>query len=291
MSRPAEVVLRSDELEVVLLPGLGARLHRLRAFGHDLLRTPDDPTAHHDDPFFWGAYVMAPWCNRISPGPTEVAGRTIDLEPNFGDGSAIHGQVSARPWSAEADGTFRASGGGDGWPWRYEVTCHASVEGPVLALAYRLTNRSDGPMPAGLGLHPWFRRPVEVGISAAMVYPANAGSPPIPEPVSGRLDLRRRRPLAPNLDATWADLATPRIDLAWAEHDINARIEIDADRVLVAAASPAHVEAVAVEPQTHGPDALRRLLAGEPDELTLLEPGERLALTLRVTAELARVLP
>ena len=45
MSRPAELVLRSDELEVVILPELGGRIHRLRAFGTDLLRTPPDPAA------------------------------------------------------------------------------------------------------------------------------------------------------------------------------------------------------------------------------------------------------
>lgn len=288
MTAPAEVVLRSDQLEVVLLPELGARLHRLRAFGHDLLRTPEDPAGHRADPFFWGAYVMAPWCNRVRPGPVEVAGRTVDLAPNFEDGSAIHGQVSARPWTVEPDGSLRTSGGGDGWPWPYEVVCHASVEGPTLTLAYRLTNRSDGVMPAGLGLHPWFRRPLEVSIPAATVYPANAESPPVPAPVSGQLDLRARRQLAPNLDACWASLASPRIDLAWPERDLAARIEVETDRLLVAAASPAHLDAVAVEPQTHGPDALRRLLAGEPDALTMLAPGQSLALVVCLTAERAQ---
>jgi aldose 1-epimerase len=289
VNAPAEVVLRSDELEVVLLPNLGARLHRLRAFGEDLLRTPDDPSAHRTDPFFWGAYVMAPWCNRIRPGPVEVAGRTVDLAPNFEDGSAIHGQVSARPWTVD-DETLRISGGGDGWPWPYEVTCHAAVAGATLTLAYRLTNHADGAMPAGIGLHPWFRGPVEVGISAATVYPANSGSPPVAEPVSEALDLRTPHRLAPNVDATWASLATPRIDLAWPERGLAARIEVDADRVLVAAASPAHVDAVAVEPQTHGPDALRRLIGGEPDALPMLPPGASLELTLRLTANRARVL-
>jgi len=287
---PVEVVLRSAELEVVLLPEIGGRLHRLRAFGHDLLRTPEDPATHRDDPFFWGAYVMAPWCNRIRPGPVEVAGRIVDLPPNFDDGSAIHGQVAARPWMVETDGTLRTDGGADGWPWAFEVTCHPSLDGPALTLDYRLTNRADGPMPAGIGLHPWFRRPVEVGVPAATVYPANTDSPSAPEPVSGPLDLRSRQQLAPDLDASWASLAKPRIDLAWKELGLTARIEFEGDRLLVAAASPADIDAVAVEPQTHGPDGLRRLLRGEPDALTMLQPGASLALTLRLTATLARVL-
>jgi aldose 1-epimerase len=290
VTAPAQIELRSDELEVVLLPGLGARLHRLRAFGKDLLRTPDEPAVHRDDPFFWGAYVMAPWCNRIRPGPVEVAGRTVDVAPNFKDGSAIHGQVSAVAWAVDTDGTLRATGGGDGWPWPYEVTCHATVDGPTLTLAYRLTNHADEAMPAGLGLHPWFRRPVEVQVPASLVYPTNAESQPSPQPVGDAFDLRARRPLATDLDASWAGLSEPRIELAWPEHGLSARIEVDADRLLVAGASPVDVGAVAIEPQTHGPDGIRRLLAGEPDAPTMLAPAASLSLTLRLTAGLARVL-
>ena len=36
------VRIGSDELELELLPELGARLHRVRAFGNDVLRTPDE---------------------------------------------------------------------------------------------------------------------------------------------------------------------------------------------------------------------------------------------------------
>ena len=63
-----ELRFGAEALEVIVLPQVGARLHRLRAFGHDLLRTPPDPGTHATDPYFWGAYVMAPWCNRILPG-------------------------------------------------------------------------------------------------------------------------------------------------------------------------------------------------------------------------------
>ena len=292
MNATEELVLRSDDLEVVLLPALGGRIHRLRAFGHDLVRTPGDTAAHRDEPFFWGVYVMAPWCNRIRPVPTLVEGRTVDVEPNFDDGTAIHGQVSARPWERTGEGTLRVAGGddGSGWPWAYDVMAHATTDGPTLRLRYRLTNLSDGRMPAGLGLHPWFRKPVEVAISAATVYPTNSDSPQHASPVSGGLDLERRRALAPGVDATWAAVRPPRIELAWPEAGITARLDVETPTLLVAAASPSHLDAVAVEPQTHGPDGLRRLLSNEPDALTVLEPQEALELEIRLTVALARVL-
>jgi aldose 1-epimerase len=280
-----ELVLRSDELEVVLLPALGGRIHRLRAFGHDLVRTPTTPDTHREEPFFWGAYVMAPWCNRIRPGPTEVEGRTVALEPNFDDGTAIHGQVSSRPWERTGEGALRVSGGedGSGWPWAYDVTAQATVDGPTLRLRYQLANRSDGRMPAGIGLHPWFRTPVEIAFPAEAVYPRNSDSPAHAERAAGRLDLARPHPLAPDIDATWAGPREPRIELAWPDAGVSAALEVETPRLLVAAASPAHLDAVAVEPQTHGPDGLRRLLRHEPDALTVLGPGETLLLDLRLT--------
>src|SRR4051794_21530163 len=121
MKRLEEVVVASDAVELIVLPGAGARLHSLRVMGNDVLRRPADPLEHLADPFFWGAFVMAPWCNRITPGPLDVGGQTIDLSPNFKDGTAIHGQVYAAEWQRVGDSAFAIEAEGDGWPWRYRV--------------------------------------------------------------------------------------------------------------------------------------------------------------------------
>jgi aldose 1-epimerase len=281
-----ELHIGGDPVEIVVLPQVGARLHRLRAYGHDLLRTPADPRTHTDDPYFWGAYVMAPWCNRIAPGPVEVEGRTIDLPPTFPDGSAIHGQVSSRAWSVDPDGTLRVEGGGDGWPWAYEVVARLHVSDDTVSLEYELINRSDGLMPAGIGFHPWFRRPVELRIEASTAYPSNSGSPTIAVPVREELDLRTLRRPPADLDGSWVDVTPPAATLAWPDVGLRATIEMEsARRPCVAVATPAVLDAIAVEPQTHGPDGVRRLLNGEPDALGRLAPGEVLRLALRITVE------
>lgn len=281
-----EVVRIVDEdVAVELLPGAGARLHRLTAFGVDLLRTPDDPRRHLDDPFFWGAYVMAPWANRVAAGPTRVAGRTVDLPANFADGTAIHGQVHARPWADEGEGRFRVRGDGDGWPWPYSVEQRVAVRGGRLEIALAVTNVGDTPMPAGLGIHPWFRRPVEVAIRAASVHPANIASRPAPEPVAGRLDRRATGPLPDGLDAAWTDLDDPPLVLDWPAAGIRATLEPDPAIRFIVAASPAGLDAVAVEPQTHAPDSIRRLQRGEPDGLALIGPGAALSMAVRVRFE------
>jgi galactose mutarotase-like enzyme/fucose permease len=275
---PRRLRLASDEIEVVLLPDLGARLHRLRVFGHDLLRTPPGLELYRVEPFFWGSFVMAPWCNRIEARPTRVGERTADPAQNFDDGAAIHGQVFAIPWDVDADGTLRVEAGGDAWPWRYRVDLRVSVEGYRLRLDLALSNRSAEPMPAGLGLHPWFLQPLEVAIPAAAVFRSNEDSRPTSEAVAGSTDLRALGPMPPGLDATWVRSDDRPIELRWPTLRTAALMYAASEAGYVCAASPAGLGAVAIEPQTHAPNGMRRLLRHETGALRWLAPGEALPL-------------
>lgn len=278
------LTIADGPIEVELLPDVGARIHRLRVFGHDLLRTPDDPSAHLRDPFRWGAYVMAPWCNRIPAAPMRIDGQLVNVASNFADGTAIHGQVYAKPWQVRPDGTLWAHGGGDGWPWRYESTLRFSLIGAVLQVEQSLTNLAAAPMPAGLGLHPWFRRPLEVRIDAAQVLPSNTDPAAKLAPVSGSLDLRAMRPMPDDLDAAWLDLGDPAVELRWPALGLTASLRARSEAgICIVAASPRALDAVAVEPQTHLPQGLRRLLDGEPAGLLPLAPRA----TMRLTTGLA----
>jgi aldose 1-epimerase len=277
-----ELQLGDAPLEVVVLPDAGGRLHRLRAFGHDLLRTPADRSEHLRDPFFWGAYVMAPWCGRIPAQPTAVAGRTVDVGSNFADGTAIHGQVYATPWAEMGRGALDVHGLANGWPWAYEAAMDVAVTGTTLSMALVLTNRSAEPMPAGIGLHPWWRRPLMVAVEASQVYPSNDSPPPRPLPVAGALDLRVLGTPADGLDATWTDLAEQRLKLEWPDLGIGARLSFSGTGDHVVVAAPPELDAIAVELQTHAPDGLRRLEEGLPGAMRLLAPDEELRLDLEL---------
>ena len=274
-----QVVLHSETLDVTVLPGVGARLHRLTVDGHDLLRTPADPRAHLTDPFFWGGYHMAPWCNRLPAAPVQYGERVINLPINFPDGTAIHGQVYAAPWRQVGDSEFGVEAGGNGWPWPYGVEASFGVDRRTLRIEQRLTNLADEPMPAGIGLHPWFRRPVELLIRAQRFYSSNLDSEPEPRPVEGAWDMLTRTQPAAGLDATWTAIAHPPVELAWPGLGIRAEMHVGPTVDHIVAATPAHIDAIAVEPETHAPQALRRVLNGEPGGLRILQPGEQLALT------------
>jgi aldose 1-epimerase len=282
-----ELRFSNETIQAVVLPDVGARLHRVRAFGHDVLRTPQDLDLHVADPFFWGAYVMAPWCGRIEAGSVVLGSRRIALESNFPDGSAIHGQVYACPWDRRQDGSLHVTGGGDGWPWVYEVGLRIEAIHQSLFIEQTLINRSDDPMPAGIGIHPWFRKPLSVAIRGDAVHPLNTATQPEPqpEPVRGSFDLRQVGEMADDLDATWTDLAEPPVELRWPWAGIRAAMRITAPTIYVVAASPGHLDAIAVEPQTHAPQGLRRMLRHEPGGLTMLDPGQALRLRVELAFE------
>jgi aldose 1-epimerase len=216
-----------------------------------------------------------------------LAGRTIDLKANFFDGTAIHGQVMVSPWRHEGGGRFRIEGGGEGtgWPWPYSVEERVSVDGARLTVQLRLTNTSDAPMPGGIGLHPWFLKPVRVAIDASGVLSTNVESPAQPEPVSGDLDRRRLAVMPDRLDATWTDLADPPVVFEWLGAGVRATMTVEVPALFIVAASPGDKDAVAVEPQTHAPDGIRRLLKGEPGALSLISPGVTLPLTMWLSFE------
>jgi aldose 1-epimerase len=279
-----EVLTVADgPIEVELLPAVGARLHRLRVFGQDLLRTPDDAAEHVRDPLRWGAYVMAPWCNRIAAVPTEVGGRTVSLPSNFVDGSAIHGQVFAARWEVAADGSLGVTAGGDGWPWPYRCWLRLSISGAVLRVDQSLTNLSEGPMPAGLGLHPWFRRPLELRIDADSVVRSNLEPDAAVTAASGGWDLRAMQAVPDDLDATWLAPGDPAVVLHWPELGVIGTMRMHSTaESCIAVASPVALDAVAIESETHAPQGLRRLLSGEPGAMHLIEPGQVLGLTTEI---------
>lgn len=279
-----ELIYRSDDLEVAVLPEAGARLHRLVAFGQSALRTAEDPAVYARDPFFWGAYVMAPWCNRTVADPVTFGSRVVDLPSNFADGTAIHGQLYARPWEPDGEGRLSIRGGADGWPWRYQATETIVVSGAELRVDLALTNLDRDPMPAGIGLHPWFRKPVQVAIHAALAIPDNVSGLDAPRAVEGPLDRRLLGAMAEGVDATWCDPSDPAAELVWPGR-LRATMQVTAPQRFIVAANPAGLDALAVEAQTHAPQGLRRLLNGDPGAMTVLAPGETLSLGVRLVFE------
>jgi galactose mutarotase-like enzyme len=115
------------------------------------------------------------------------------------------------------------------------------------------------------------------------VYSPNTGAPASSEPVAGAHDLREIGEMVDGTHATWPINADPAVRLWWPEARLGATMRSDAATLHIAAALPSDVGALAVEPQTHSPQGLRRLLNGEPGAMAWLEPGASLSQTIEMT--------
>jgi aldose 1-epimerase len=273
--------LSNGTLEVEVLPEVGGRIHRIRAFGHDLLRTPSDPQLHVSNPFFWGCFPLVPWSNRVPDGRIVFQGRVVQVPCNDGD-TAIHGEAYARPWAVEGEGRLSFRGGQFGFPWPYEARQQHSIDATSWTLALTITNTGDAEMPAGLGIHPWFAASagLEAALPADLTYPLvnNIPSGP-PVPVSGPLD-RRTLSLFPwGLDNIWTGLTAHQINLRRPEITLDSTFTFTDAATHIIAASVETNDAVAIEPVTHATDGFRLLAERLPGAIGVLQPGETLGVT------------
>ena len=160
------VVLRSSPHEAVLAPETGGAL--LRFF----TRLPDGETWHWLRPasdsvrsvLETACFPMLPFCNRVADARFSYSGRDVQLAPNFPpEPHAIHGFGWQSSWDvSRADGkqvVLRFDHDGGRWPWSFTATQSCSLADDGLTIELAVRNRSNEPMPSGLGLHPYFTRP------------------------------------------------------------------------------------------------------------------------------------
>lgn len=112
-----------------------------------------------------GCFPLVPYANRIAFGKFKSQGMAHQIPLNFGDHRhSIHGLGWQRRWAMVGSGAndARLSLTHDGfgaWPYRFTAEQYFVLRPDSLTIEIRMTNRHDTPAPAGLGLHPYFRRP------------------------------------------------------------------------------------------------------------------------------------
>lgn len=275
---------RGDDVRAEVLPAVGARLHRVTAFGHDVLRTPVGLDDHRRTPHAWGAFPMVPWCNRVPDGRIVFGDEVVEVptdQVDDGRPSAIHGLAADRPWRQAGEGAFEIVGGGE-LPWRWSARQEVAVAGAALRWTMAVRNDGDRPLPAGGGLHPWFVASgnLVIRVAADLVYPRTGPIPSgDPQPVSGPTDLRREGPPPWGLDDVFTGVGSPAAELVWRDRGLRAVLEVGGAVSHVTVAAFEEVAAVAVEPQSHATDGFRRLRDGEPGGVAVVEPGEALTVT------------
>lgn len=121
----------------------------------------------------------------------------------------IHGHGWQRPWEL-ADITtdtirmffdFAGSREGEGWPWSYRATQSFTLHDAGVCITLSVENLSDTPMPAGLGLHPYFPRSAATRVRASVTHRWERGPDMVPiAPVETQPD-----PIVPPADGGLLD--------------------------------------------------------------------------------------
>ena len=234
-----------------------------------------------------GCFPLVPYANRIANGKFKWGGFSCQVPLNFGaHPHSIHGLGWQRPWKVEGSGPDNARltlvhDGLGGWPFRFTAEQYFELTPDALRIELRITNRHTETAPAGLGLHPYFRRPTGATLrfNAQTVWLNDATSLPIGQ-----------TPLPDGLNhAAGVAVGSLKLDNCFSGWDGTADIDLGSAKLAIEASAafrhlqvytPEGEDFFCVEPVTHRPDAINTLNA-----MTALPPGETLSgsVTFRMT--------
>ena len=245
-------------------------------------------------PLDMSCFPLVPYSGRICDGRFSFQGREIALPLNFlPEAHSIHGHGWLVPWKiVHADDTVAAieyHHKADDWPWTYRTTQDFVLDENRLTLEMSLTNEGPGPMPAGLGPHPYFvrtpRATVAAGISKMWLDDSEAMPiKPVDPPAERNLSkgVRVDAVAMDNCFDGWSRKAV----IEWPEWTARLTISAESPLDFLVVYTPPKQDFFCVEPVTHAPDAVNNLAAGRTDTgLQVLEQGKTMRVTVRFNIE------
>ena len=285
--------LSCGNLELQLSPSIGGAISNFAWTGDDgrspILRESHSPLQNVLDA---ACFPLVPFVNRIRDGCFVFRGRTVRLMPNMaGDPSPLHGQGWVNPWKVqEADGSTAIlsyrHGPGE-WPWAYEARQEFRLEANALHLKLACTNRSDEPMPCGLGFHPYFpcSGGTRIQTEVQEVWTVDEKVLPVARmPAVGRYAIRDDPVCGRDLDNGYGGWSGRTI---LSDPDWPYELELSSDGArFFQLYSPEEGGIFVAEPVTHANAALNEPEADWPAlGIRVLEPGETMDLAARIAVE------
>lgn len=243
------IELHSGEAWMTVHPDEGGRIGKLEVGGRPLLRS--DPGG---GPMSWGSYPMVPWAGRVRNGAFTFDGVSCQLPINMPPHS-IHGTGFVSSWEVlDAGRDFCDLQTDLHWQYGGIATQHIQLdEHGLTALLSVFANTV--PMPAMVGWHPWFLKPLHADLQFGSMYVRDDDYISIPT-------------LVPPRPHPWDDcFVEPQAPLRLHYDGLTVTVDSDCDHWVV---YDMPVDATCVEPQSGPPDAFT--IGGA----TRLEPGEML---------------
>jgi aldose 1-epimerase len=280
LERSGELItLRAGDACLEIAPQDGGALVGWSVSGFDLLRRRP---AGRTDPLASGCFPLAPFSNLITgsgfafQGSFHPLARNHPLEPE-----PIHGDAWLAPWEIDTLRGNRAllsyAHHADwGFPFRYRIVQDILLQTRSLRIGLELTNVDRRAMPAGLGLHPYFRRLPKAQLQA--VHRGRwEGSRVVPD---------SRFVVAEQIGSQSLDVCY--VDWSGTAHLASAALAITINaspsaRTLVVYA-PESDDFVCIEPVTHVNDGFNAAAAGASDTgVRTLQPGESMSMDVVIS--------
>ncbi len=278
-----------DATQMAIAPALGGAIASVRWRGLPLLR-PAPANVADASVLDMACFPMLPFANRIANGRFRAGGHDICLPPTMAAADpvhALHGLGWLGPWAATQVSARRAvlrwHHPGGAWPWAFAAAQDIALSPDGYRHRLTITNLAATPMPAGMGLHPFFPRGRAelVGQFGGHWAGAPGGIPTHHEPGPG--------PLAAPLGSAPVDhLFTPPpgravpVMLKWPGHRLTLRASADLRFTHIYV--PPGGDFLCIEPVSHIPDAVNRAEPAALTGLRWLAPGATWTAAVRITA-------
>jgi aldose 1-epimerase len=290
MTSTTTVTLSAGNLRLELSPSVGGSISGFEWVDGDqprpILRKCNSPLEKVLDA---GCFPLVPYVNRIRGGTFSFRGREVHLTPNMaGDPSPLHGQGWLGEWTVERhderSAALRFTHEPGEWPWPYEAQQQFLLDERGLTIALTCRNTGSGPMPCGLGQHPYFPCGGETRIETQVmtVWTIDEHVLPVEQvPATGRFDLADRLVCGQDLDHGFGGWGG---EARMSDPDWPFELRLSSpDARFFQLYSPAGGGIFVAEPVSHANAALN---APESDwaelGMNVLEPGEQMKLDLRL---------
>ncbi len=229
-----------------------------------------------------GAFIMAPFANRIADGRFAFEGQPHSLPLNRPDEAmAIHGFAREQIWQVEVQGPdhlrLTLSHQDPALPWQYEMALEVRITPAGITLEFDLTNHGAR-MPFGFGWHPWFRKGAgtTLGFENAASLRRDGRGLPLPETVAQPAftkESARALPDLPWFDGVFPNWSPCEAEILWPDQDMAMSLSASGALRHLHVYNPDTRAVFCAEPVSHLPDAVNR--SGLP-QLDILNPGQSL---------------
>lgn len=287
---PSAIRLRAGNAILDVTPELGGSITRyagiLAGQPLDWMRPADPAAIARHDPEAASCFPLVPFSNRVRDGRFRYGGVDAYIKPEPGP-HAEHGHGWHRPWHVIERGESRLTIGFEmrdaDWPFAYDAHQTFRLTANDLSVEIALANRSGIPMPAGIGLHPYFPRTKRSRLRArvdamwrtdAEVMPTDLVPPDDgADPASG-IEIDRTQ--LDNCFTGWNGEAA----IEWPERATQLKMTAEPPLRFLVVYSPPGEPYFCAEPVSHCTDAFNLQAAGRTDTGTIhLEPGASVAAT------------